>query len=259
MADQEFTTTFLMPFAFDTHTIRVHLDAQGEPWWTAKDVCDALALTNPSETVSRLKTDESTILSFSENGIPHTLLLVNEMGLYRLIFRSNKKEAQIFQDWVFRQVLPQIRKTGAYRGAPTLAIPAEIHQAMIQVMQALPLLVQTVQGMAVGLQSLSSQVQGHATEMLQLAQRVEQVEAAQDHNPHYFTIMGYAKWKHLRLSLAEARQYGLQLRQKAKEVGVKLGKVPDERWGTVNSYPVELLDDLFLSILEARQFLDASE
>ena len=42
------------------------------------------------------------------------MLVITEAGLYRLIFRSDKSEAKRFQDWVFKEVLPSIRKTGSY-------------------------------------------------------------------------------------------------------------------------------------------------
>lgn len=104
----------IIPFQYGEHAIRVQVDNEGHPWWIAKDVCATLGLTNPSEVVARLSPSESTILSFSEDGMPHRLLLINEPGLYRLIFRSNKPEAKHFQDWVFVTVLPQIRKTGQF-------------------------------------------------------------------------------------------------------------------------------------------------
>jgi prophage antirepressor-like protein len=115
MPTQQFnTSTQLVPFQFENTAIRVIQNENREPWWSLQDVCKALTLENPTVVASRLRPHETTILSFSENGIPHRLLLVNESGLYRIIMRSNKPEAERFQDWVFEEVLPQIRKTGHY-------------------------------------------------------------------------------------------------------------------------------------------------
>lgn len=108
MTEQESTTTTLMPFTFDTHPVRVHVDDKGNPWWEAQDVCAILDIGDVSKAVARLKLGEKRT-SPSRN-----VLIINESGLYRLIFRSNKKDAQRFQDWVFEEVLPQIRKTGRY-------------------------------------------------------------------------------------------------------------------------------------------------
>jgi prophage antirepressor-like protein len=101
----------LIPFHFGSHTVRVEIDEQGNPWWIAMDVCEVLALKNVSNAVGRL--------ALGEKGIRLTdkQLIINESGLYRLIFRSDKPEAKAFQTWVFEEVLPSIRKTGKYDAA----------------------------------------------------------------------------------------------------------------------------------------------
>ncbi len=132
----------LIPFQFENWAIRVHIDGAGNPWWTVKDVCDVLGLTNPSETVKRLESDEYITLSFSDSGMPPSMLLVNEPGLYRLLFRSNKRKAQQFQHWVFHEVLPQIRKTGVYEipAVEKMLTPAEMHLQQIELHKAQALL-----------------------------------------------------------------------------------------------------------------------
>lgn len=110
----------LVPFQFDTHAVNIHVDDDGNPWWVLQDVCAALGIADPSQVASRLRPHESTITYFTQDGIPRRLLLVNESGLYRVIMRSNKPEAERFQDWVFGEVLPQIRKTGQYAMSPTV-------------------------------------------------------------------------------------------------------------------------------------------
>lgn len=108
-------TTALQEFDFGAQAVRVHIDNHGNPWWVLTDICEALELTNPSKTAERLEDTEKTTLTFSDSGgRPYKQLLVNEPGLYRVIFRSNKPEAQVFQRWVFHEVLPAIRQTGTY-------------------------------------------------------------------------------------------------------------------------------------------------
>src|SRR5262249_18442747 len=102
----------LMPFYFDTQEVRVHIDDQGNPWWEAQDICAILNIHDASKAVARLQVGEKRT-SESRN-----VLIINESGLYRLIFRSNKPEAQRFQDWVFGEVLPAIRQTGHYAPTP---------------------------------------------------------------------------------------------------------------------------------------------
>ena len=106
----------LIPFQFETHNISVHIDDHGNPWWEAQDVCAVLGIADVSKAIARLKMGEKRT-SESRN-----VLILNEKGLYRLIMRSNKPEAERFQDWVFGDVLPQIRKTGRYASNPAALV-----------------------------------------------------------------------------------------------------------------------------------------
>ena len=97
---------------------------KNEPWFVAKDVCEALSIANTSDAVERLEEDEKGVAttdtlslpvgSTDTNGPLREVLIVNEAGLYRLIFTSRKEEAEKFKRWVFHDVLPTIRKTGEY-------------------------------------------------------------------------------------------------------------------------------------------------
>lgn len=88
----------------------------GKPWFVAKDVCECLALrTNNLRAV--LEADE--IATAKGYGVDicqpgRSPLLINESGLYALIFKSVKAEAARFRKWVDSEVLPTIRKTGMY-------------------------------------------------------------------------------------------------------------------------------------------------
>ena len=93
-------------------------DAQGEPWFVAKDVCGCLGLGNISEALRGLDEDEKITLSNPEGnpraGISHQMNVISEPGLYSLILRSRKPEAKAFKRWVTHDILPAIRKTGGY-------------------------------------------------------------------------------------------------------------------------------------------------
>lgn len=89
-----------------------------EPWFVAKDVCDVLSLTNPSESIKALDNDEKSTLRISEGGPEANI--INEAGLYSLIIRSNKPEAKAFKRWITHEVIPSIRKHGAYMTPDTL-------------------------------------------------------------------------------------------------------------------------------------------
>ena len=62
----------------------------GEPWFIAKDVCDALGLTNSRKAVARLDDDEKGVTTSDTLGGPQQMNIVNEFGLYRLILESRK-------------------------------------------------------------------------------------------------------------------------------------------------------------------------
>ncbi len=116
----------LIPFSFDDTPVRVHVDDNGTPWWVVVDVCHVLGLTNPSEVAKRLPGDGLRKTEVVDtHGQLQVYIVVNEPGLYELIFRSNKPEAKRFRHWVFSEVLPQIRKTGSYAPppAPTPVLP----------------------------------------------------------------------------------------------------------------------------------------
>ena len=112
----------VIPFKFDSWTLRTVLDDAGEPWFVASDVCSALGLGNVSLAVngradrdeSPLDPDEKSLQVVNTLGGDQKMLAISESGLYSLIFNSRKAEAKRFRKWIAREVLPSIRKTGAY-------------------------------------------------------------------------------------------------------------------------------------------------
>jgi prophage antirepressor-like protein len=119
----------LSTFNFEAYAVRVVSGADGEPWFVAADVCDALTIGNSRDAVGRLDHDEKAdvgIADTSSNGVTQgrNVTVINESGLYSLILTSRKPEAKRFKRWVTHDVLPSIRKTGAYvaPGAATAAV-----------------------------------------------------------------------------------------------------------------------------------------
>jgi prophage antirepressor-like protein len=115
----------LSVFNFHHSNVRIQL-LNNEPLFCLTDIIKIL----------NIKNAHASRFNFSEKGIHkmytptkggnQELLFVNEPNLYRVIFRSNKKEAIDFQNWVFDEVLPTIRKTGSY----SLTINTEQQQAI---------------------------------------------------------------------------------------------------------------------------------
>lgn len=91
-----------------------------EPYFVAKDVCEALGLGNVSQAISRLDDDEKGIYKIDTLRGEQNLLHINESGLYSLVLTSNKPEAKAFKKWVTSEVLPSIRKHGIYATDTTI-------------------------------------------------------------------------------------------------------------------------------------------
>lgn len=108
--------TNLSVFQFESHQVRFVGTAEN-PEWVAADICQCLGLSNPSRALSSLKDDEKGITLGNTLGGTQELLTVKELGLYRLIFKSRKEQAEKFKRWVF-EVIATIRKTGSYSVAP---------------------------------------------------------------------------------------------------------------------------------------------
>ena len=98
-------------FHYDDNEVRTVLQ-DGEPWFVLKDVCEVLGISNATVVASRLDTDEVT--KFNLGGLSGETNIINESGLYNVILRSDKPQAKPFRKWVTSEVLPSIRKHGAY-------------------------------------------------------------------------------------------------------------------------------------------------
>lgn len=101
------------------------IDQVGEPWFVAKDVCDALKLGNSRQALSRLDEDEKGVISNDTLGGVQEMASVNEPGLYALVLSSRKPEARAFKRWVTHEVIPAIRRTGGYMEAKANETPEE--------------------------------------------------------------------------------------------------------------------------------------
>lgn len=116
------TASAIKPVSFtfqESHDVRIEI-INNEPWFCLKDVCEVLGLTNSRKVLSSQVDKNGVTKSYviDSMGREQEAAFVNEPNLYRVIFRSNKPEAKQFQDWVFNEVLPTIRKTGRYEKQP---------------------------------------------------------------------------------------------------------------------------------------------
>ncbi len=88
----------------------------GEPWFVGKDVATALGYTNSRKAISdHVETEDKGVTKCDTLGGAQDLAIINESGLYALIFGSKLESAKRFKHWVTSEVLPEIRKTGGYQ------------------------------------------------------------------------------------------------------------------------------------------------
>lgn len=104
-------------YSFDGNQVRTLTDEHGEPWFVAKDVCDILGIRTDTVRVICDAEDVSeanpNTIGVAQNG-GRQPIIVSEPGLYALVLKSRKPEAKEFKYWVTHEVLPSIRRHGAY-------------------------------------------------------------------------------------------------------------------------------------------------
>lgn len=121
-------------FDFKSSLVRIAFDSNNEPLFCLADVCKVLNISKSSDLlqiqreyvknkihrkISGLDSMGAHKISAVTNVDKQELVFIDEPNLYRIIFRSNKPEAIYFQNWVFAEVLPTIRKTESYSARQT--------------------------------------------------------------------------------------------------------------------------------------------
>lgn len=111
-----FMNDSIIPAKFDFHGHNVRIVMRdGEPWFVASDICKALGYRDTEKGTRNLGIHQKGTHPMRTPGGTQTVTIINESGLYRLVLRSRKPEAEAFSDWVTSEVLPSIRKTGSYQ------------------------------------------------------------------------------------------------------------------------------------------------
>lgn len=101
-------------FGLTNQPVRFFKDDTGEVWFVAKDVCDILGLKYVTKALKVLDSDEKDVKPIQTLGGTQEMNIISESGRNRLTLRCDKPQAKPFQDWVVKEILPSIRKTGSY-------------------------------------------------------------------------------------------------------------------------------------------------
>ena len=213
----------MTPFNFGEQQVRVISDDRGQPWFVAADVCTVLEIKNPSDAIKRLDDDERARFNLALQGDTN---IINESGLYSLILRSRKASARTFRKWVTSEVLPAIRRTGAYTVTPALPV---VKNATMQLVIA----------QAMELDRLEQAQQ-------ELASRVEAVEArVATQDSMFYTVLAYARKTGEFVDNVRASVLGRGATRLSKARNYPMGKAADPRFGVVHTYHTDILQEVF--------------
>ncbi len=112
------------------------IEKDGNLWFVAKDVCDILGFKNTRQAIAtHVRENEKGVQILDTLGGSQNMTIINEAGLYKLAFRSNKPAAEKFTDWVTSEVLPTIRKYGMYLSEPVREFMKENPEAITNIVE----------------------------------------------------------------------------------------------------------------------------
>jgi prophage antirepressor-like protein len=196
-------------------------EVNGQPYFVGSDVAKALGYKKPYEAITQHVDNQDTVKrGISDNqGVPHEYVLVNESGMYSLIFGSKLESAKEFKRWVTSEVLPSIRKTGVY-AKPQLS--------------TLDILELTIKGMRENQQELQ-----------EVKQEVRELKAKVTTRPEEYTISGYASLNGMHVGLPQAKKLGKLATTLCHVRDIAISQTHDTKYGKINVYPVDILKEVF--------------
>ena len=116
--------TSITIYNFNQNQVRTEVK-NFQPWFCLNDICNILDITDKPQLRKRLNERGMCLIPTPTAGGKQKTYYINESNLYRCILKSDKPQAKNFENWICEEVLPQIRKTGAY-GVPTETAPAPL-------------------------------------------------------------------------------------------------------------------------------------
>ena len=205
-----------------------------EVWFCIKDVCDILELTNPTVVAKRLDEDEKAKFDLGlKNG--ELTNFTNESGLYTLILRSDKPEAKPFRKWITSEVIPAIRKTGKYEEKPMTSAQYLLQQAQWMV---------EAENRMNNIENNVAQTNQSIGNMKKDITRIEHNERRTVTSNH-LTVIAYANMKGIKPNTYNSSVMGRKATKVCRTRGLLTGTVVDSKYGLINTYPLEVLDEIF--------------
>lgn len=197
------------------------------PLFCLTDICRILDIKNVGDCKSRLGQKGIVLTDTPTKGGIQSLVYINEKNLYKVIMRSDKPQAEPFQDWVCGDVLPTIRKTGSYSAQQQL----------------------TPSGLILQLAQVNVENERKMRELEakqdQLQAEIEEIKQRTTTDLHQSAIVAYISRNSIKPDVSRYGATGRKASALCKKRGVEPTKIHDVRWGTVEVCPDEILDVVF--------------
>ena len=232
-----------VPFDYSGQSVRM-VEINGEPWFVARDVCAVLGIRNVGNVLAALDEDEKGIRSTDTLGGPQDLVIVNESGLYAILLRSRKPEAKPFRRWVTSEVLPAIRKNGAYV-APSAEVavaprPSSSLEVLAEVVGTLIRHERDLARQGEMITSVDLRVGELGDEVRVTKARIDAIEGNHD----YYAALGWARLTGFQPT--DDRTLGNLGRiagTVGRRQGIAPGRAPHAHYGEVNTWPLHVWDE----------------
>lgn len=163
MQEPEISDQALIPFAYGSQSVRCKL-INDQPWWVLRDVCSAIGYAYPENASLLVDSEDMQKLQTLTPGGVQSVLYVNEPGLYQFLARAQVESVKPFQRWLFKEVLPQIRKTGQYSHEP-------VQPAQVDPLDAIILSLTEIKAVKVKQAQMEATIEAQAQQIKQIEQR----------------------------------------------------------------------------------------
>lgn len=237
---EQLNVELAIPETLNPQGVRVRVSGtQDQPLFCLADVCAVLAIKNVGDVASRLDDDEKSYIGRTDVGLSpgRDVVYVTEAGLYTVLLRSDKPQAKPFRKWVCGEVLPTIRRCGSYpattelvRASPLLALRDMVEHLIAQDRE---------------IAAIHARQETLAAEIADAHLLASAAIDCQTSNHGYYSILAFARLSCCEVTLVEAASLGLRATRICRERGVRVGKVRDPRFGTVNTYPESVLSEIW--------------
>ena len=179
----------------------------------------------------------SNVNTWFKNQVERAMLIENEDFVCVQISESEGRGGQNKMDYAIsiNSAKEIAMLNGGDKGKQARLYFIECEKQLTKPMSQIDILVQSVQL----LQEQSKRIDNVEAQLLEIKNK-PQINAPIEH----FSIMGYCRNIHKQISIEEAKTYGAKCRKMCNELGMVIGKVPDPRFGSVNTYPLDVLNQI---------------